>query len=93
MGFSVSYPVKRGDQIYLRYGGHSNGFLFAEYGFVLPLDIQQAHIMNGEITVDPDVEEMFRTSADAEAKQKILEDRNYWGWIAYLYTAYQLICL
>ncbi|KAF8761564.1 Oxidoreductase family, C-terminal alpha/beta domain [Rhizoctonia solani] len=43
MAFSTPGPIKNGDQVYLRYGGHSNAFLFSEYGFVLPLGLQGAY--------------------------------------------------
>jgi hypothetical protein len=79
MAFSTSCPVKCGDQIYLRYGGHSNAFLFVEYGFVLSLRIRNAHITSGEITVDPDIEDMIRSSVNFDVKEQLLKDKSYWG--------------
>ncbi|KAG8693472.1 hypothetical protein FRC11_002879, partial [Ceratobasidium sp. 423] len=85
MAFSTSGHAQKGDQIYLRYGCHSNAFLFSEYGFVLPLDLKNAHIANGEIGVDPDVEELLRGAEDFELKEALLRDRNYWGdWTLYV---------
>ncbi|KAJ1311048.1 hypothetical protein OPQ81_009553 [Rhizoctonia solani] len=79
MAFSTSSPIKEGDQIYLRYGGHSNAFLFSEYGFVLPLDLKKAHITNAEITIDSDVEELLRGAKNFKCKEQLLKDKNYWG--------------
>ncbi|KEP55132.1 RuBisCO LSMT substrate-binding protein [Rhizoctonia solani 123E] len=79
MAFSTSTPVKEGDQIYLRYGPHSNAFLFCEYGFVLPLDVKDARIADGEIVIDSDVEELLRNANDFKLKEELLKDRNYWG--------------
>ncbi|CAE6526766.1 unnamed protein product [Rhizoctonia solani] len=79
MAFSTSTPVKEGDQIYLRYGPHSNAFLFCEYGFVLPLDVKDARIADGEIVIDCDVEELLRNAKDFKLKEELLKDRNYWG--------------
>lgn len=31
-----SVPIKKGQEIYISYGNHSNDFLLAEYGFILP---------------------------------------------------------
>ncbi|KAF8741349.1 Oxidoreductase family, C-terminal alpha/beta domain, partial [Rhizoctonia solani] len=79
MAFSTLGPMKNGDQVYLRYGGHSNAFLFSEYGFVLPLGLQGAHITDGEIVIDPDLEEQFEGAKNSQLKQELLRDRNYWG--------------
>jgi len=36
-GYNISTPVKikRGEEVYISYGNHSNDFLLAEYGFIL----------------------------------------------------------
>ncbi|CAE6449742.1 unnamed protein product [Rhizoctonia solani] len=78
MAFSASGPINKGDQIYLRYGGHPGAFLFSEYGFVLPLGLKDTHITDGEIVVDFDVEELFRCAQDFKLKEELLKDRNYW---------------
>ncbi|CAE6521978.1 unnamed protein product [Rhizoctonia solani] len=79
MAFSTLGPVQKGDQIYLRYGYHSNAFLFSEYGFVSPLDLKDMHIANGETAVDPDIEELIRGAKEFELKEELLRGRNYWG--------------
>jgi len=33
---TTSAPVKKGEEIYISYGNHSNDFLLTEYGFILP---------------------------------------------------------
>lgn len=37
-GYNIrsSSPIKKGQEIYISYGNHSNDFLLAEYGFILP---------------------------------------------------------
>jgi hypothetical protein len=79
MAFSTSSSIKKGDQIYLRYGSHSNAFLFSEYGFVLPLGLEGAHITDGEVVIDPDVEELLLGTKDYKLKEDLLKDRSYWG--------------
>ncbi|KAH7344599.1 hypothetical protein B0J17DRAFT_636045 [Rhizoctonia solani] len=79
MAFSTSGPVNEGDQIYLRYGGHSSAFLFSEYGFVLHPGRKDTHMIDGEIVVDFDVEELLRGAKDFKLKEELLKDRNYWG--------------
>jgi len=32
---SASHPIKKGSEVYISYGNHSNDFLLAEYGFLL----------------------------------------------------------
>lgn len=81
-------PMKMGDQLYLRYGPHSNATLFAEYGFVLPkfahgnsvadvgdLDMHQNY---GQVLVDDIIEEMFEKSGRSWMKE-MLQEWNYWG--------------
>ncbi|KAG8743124.1 hypothetical protein FRC12_015126 [Ceratobasidium sp. 428] len=79
MAFSSSTHLRPGDEIYLRYGGHSNALLFAEYGFVLPASTGDAHAINAEVSIDSDVEELLKSCEDYEAKAQLLKDRNYWG--------------
>ncbi|CUA73864.1 hypothetical protein RSOLAG22IIIB_01385 [Rhizoctonia solani] len=79
MTFLTSTPIKEGNQIFLRYGPHSNAFLFSEYGFVLPLNIEDTHLTDGEILIDPDMEELLRKTKDFMPKEELLKDRNYWG--------------
>ncbi|KAG8748505.1 hypothetical protein FRC10_003638 [Ceratobasidium sp. 414] len=79
MAFSSSTYLQPGDEVYLRYGGHSNTVLFTEYGFVLLPNTGDMHTTNGEISIDADVEELLRSCQDYEAKTQLLKDRNYWG--------------
>ncbi|KAG9103928.1 hypothetical protein FRC06_006873 [Ceratobasidium sp. 370] len=84
MTFSSSTYLRPGDEVYLRYGGHSNTVLFAEYGFVLPADAENMRTSDGEISIDSDVEELLRSCQEYETKAQLLKDRNYWGdWTLY----------
>lgn len=60
------------EEIHLLYGCHSNEVLFSEYGFV-------DHEAPNEIAVDAEMESLFHTSKDGEAKKAVLETRGYWG--------------
>ncbi|KAG9128163.1 hypothetical protein FRC07_003992 [Ceratobasidium sp. 392] len=81
MAFSSSTHLKPGDEVHLRYGGHSNAVLFTEYGFVLPIDTRNAHTINGEMSIDFDVEELFKLCQDHATKSQLLKDWNYWGYV------------
>ncbi|QRV91093.1 RuBisCO LSMT substrate-binding protein [Ceratobasidium sp. AG-Ba] len=78
MAFSSSVALQPGDEIYLRYGGHSNAALFTEYGFVLAL-AEKAHTFNGEVLIDCYVEDLLRSRENHTQKCQLLKDRNYWG--------------
>jgi hypothetical protein len=78
MAFSSAIALRPGDEVYLRYGAHSNAMLFAEYGFVVPFNRDNAHMVDGEITIDPDIEELLQSSGHAEEKIQLLKARNYW---------------
>jgi hypothetical protein len=91
MAFSSASSLQPGDQVYLRYGGHSNAVLFTEYGFVLSPNSKDTHTLDGEITIDPDVEEMLRTCEDYEAKVQLLKDRNYLRWVASVLITWTLL--
>lgn len=78
MAFSSAVALRAGDEVYLRYGAHSNTVLFTEYGFVIPFNRDNTHITNGEISIDHDVEELFRSSRHSEKKIQLLKDRSYW---------------
>ncbi len=55
-GFKISSDrvYERDDEIYISYGSHSNDFLLAEYGFILPGnkwdEIQLDHILLAELS-------------------------------------------
>jgi hypothetical protein len=72
---SPSVPLKQGDQLFLRYGPHSNEVLFTEYGFVAVWPDEE-----GEISVDDIVEALFlRDEVSGDWKKSSLENWNYWG--------------
>ncbi|KDQ14019.1 hypothetical protein BOTBODRAFT_33134 [Botryobasidium botryosum FD-172 SS1] len=85
-------PMKKGDQLYLRYGPHSNATLFAEYGFVLSKftcadgtggDDPDVHQNYGQVVLDDIIEDMFETSGRSWMKE-MLQEWNYWGdWCIY----------
>ena len=91
--------VEAGQQLYLRYGGHSNRTLFAEYGFVNqfgPEAIPRGDF-RGEVDVQDIVEECIRTlkpryggRREASAYQRwvmdTLEEEGYWGYYRRVYT-------
>ncbi|KAF8605173.1 SET domain-containing protein [Ceratobasidium sp. AG-I] len=78
MAFSSAIMLRLDDEVYLRYGAHSNAVLFSEYGFVIPFNRDNTHIVDGEILIDPDVEELLQSSEYSEQKIQLLKDRNYW---------------
>ena len=78
MAFSSAITLRPGDEVYLRYGAHSNAVLFSEYGFVIPFNRDNMHIVDGEILIDSDVEELLQSSKNSEQKIQLLKDRNYW---------------
>jgi hypothetical protein len=88
MAFSSSISLNPGDQVYLRYGGHSNAVLFTEYGFVLSPNTKDTHTLNGEITIDSDIEDLFGSCEDDIAKIQLLKDRNYWRWVPSAYLSF-----
>ncbi|QRW05180.1 SET domain-containing protein [Ceratobasidium sp. AG-Ba] len=96
MAFSSAVALQPGDEIYLRYGGHSNAALFTEYGFVLAL-AEKAHTFNGEVLIDCYVEDLLRSRENYAQKCQLLKDRNYWGdWTLHVedgvgYPSYRLL--
>lgn len=67
------HSVKIGDELFLKYGSHSNATLFTEYGFVLSRqDI--------EVEVTELVEELFNKRGAVGAWMKeVLTNEGYWG--------------
>lgn len=68
--------LKKGDQVYLKYGDHSNRFLFRHYGFVCT---------DPEMERSVDVDDIFESSLLSQRSLKIwdvirdlLQDRGYW---------------
>ncbi|KAJ8463164.1 hypothetical protein ONZ51_g10435 [Trametes cubensis] len=99
--------VSQGRELLLKYGAHSNRFLFSEYGFVTrfrPSDISSGSF-EGEVDVQEFVEEMIDKAGPIKTVIKFtLEDSGYWGdWTLHsaprpahpswrLITALRLIC-
>ncbi|KAH6724575.1 putative SET domain-containing protein [Leptodontidium sp. 2 PMI_412] len=71
-GYSITtpIPIKKGEEVYISYGNHSNDFLLAEYGFILAGDTNQWD----EVELDAYV--MNLLSAD---KKEILEEEGFLG--------------
>ncbi|KID89344.1 SET domain protein [Metarhizium guizhouense ARSEF 977] len=67
---TTTHPVEQGDELFIRYGSHSNDFLLVEYGFTLP------GAMNpwDEICLDDHLCPLFTKRQKAE-----LEDTGFWG--------------
>ncbi|KAK0127103.1 hypothetical protein ONS96_006661 [Cadophora gregata f. sp. sojae] len=77
VGFSVdgytvtsSVPIKKGEEIYISYGHHSNDFLLTEYGFILAGDA------NKWDEVDLDAYVLGLLNAD---KKEILKEEGFLG--------------
>lgn len=90
---SSTHALHAGQEINLRYGGHANRTLFAEYGFVnlwVEGDVGKVAV-DGEVDVQNLVEGILRrgdASAAAWTKQ-VLEDYGYWGYIILLECIYR----
>jgi hypothetical protein len=80
---SPNLPSHKGDELFLRYGAHTNQFLFVEYGFVNPaplsLDSSQENTY-GSIDISADVEGLFCSLGSVgEQMRAALEEEGYWG--------------
>ncbi|KAJ4487977.1 SET domain-containing protein [Lentinula aciculospora] len=72
-------PIDADCELYLKYGGHCNRVLFAEYGFVLPLDLIPKDERVLEVNVDDIVETLFLEKGETGAWMKdVLVLENYW---------------
>ena len=68
--------MKKGDEVYLRYGPHSNITLFTEYGFV-----DRDSKNGGQADVQDILETLFRhKGTTGEIMKATLESANYWGY-------------
>ncbi|KAH6918599.1 hypothetical protein BKA70DRAFT_1457475, partial [Coprinopsis sp. MPI-PUGE-AT-0042] len=93
---------REGDELFLRYGSHTNQFLFAEYGFVNPAPPASTSAGDGtygSINISPDIEDLFHARGCVGRRMKaVLEDEGYWGsWTMHLapgpaHPDYRLIC-
>lgn len=94
--------IEEGQQLFLRYGGHSNRTLFAEYGFVNRFKLQS--IMHGQFRGEVDVQDLVeeyllalkpiesglgsrRVSSNLEQwLTSTLQEEGYWGYYCCVYT-------
>jgi len=79
---SADGSIAQGQQLFLRYGGHSNRTLFVEYGFVnafSPDDIATG-VFRGEVDVQDFVEKMFSANVAGSWLKTVLEEEGYWGY-------------
>ncbi|KAK0210734.1 hypothetical protein DFS33DRAFT_1495053 [Desarmillaria ectypa] len=73
------------EEIFLKYGAHSNQTLFVEYGFVLPISSEALSCgeVDGEVDIFEFVEPLFTNNASY--LQELLDRENYWGnWTLHL---------
>lgn len=66
--FSADRKIRKGDEIYISYGNHSNDFLLAEYGFVLDDNRWD------EVPLDNVLLTLF-----SDEQKAILQEENFWG--------------
>lgn len=67
---TTTTPVKQGDELFIRYGSHSNDFLLVEYGFTLPGSLNPWD----EICLDDYLCPLFTKKQRME-----LEEIGFWG--------------
>ena len=75
-------PKKAGDELYLRYGFHTNQFLFVEYGFGNP--VSEKGVLSGEeqasVDITPVIEEWFTNRGEVgQWMRERLVEEGYWG--------------
>jgi hypothetical protein len=80
---SSETPIRKDDELFLRYGGHANRTLFIEYGFVKLWkegDCRNGSF-SGEVDVQNIVEELFSSKGSiGQSMKKLLEEVGYWGY-------------
>lgn len=71
-GFTITTSVAadQGDEMFIRYGSHSNDFLLVEYGFTLPRGLNTFD----EVCLDP-----YLTPRFSPAQRDVLQGRGFWG--------------
>jgi hypothetical protein len=78
IGFQLHAPLRLQPSVtpFLQYGGHSDGFLLAEYGFVAYGGNEWNEVWLGE-----EVEALFEKlpAREKEKKRELLENEGYWG--------------
>ncbi|KAL2075934.1 hypothetical protein VTL71DRAFT_877 [Oculimacula yallundae] len=67
---TTSTPIKKGEEVYISYGNHSNDFLLAEYGFILSGDTNQWD----EVELDSYVLDLLTAE-----KKGLLEEEGFLG--------------
>lgn len=80
---SSQTPIRQDEELFLRYGGHSNRTLFVEYGFINQWETGQCYKGDfaGEVDLQDVVEQLFeKMSRRADLAKEILEDEGYWGY-------------
>ncbi|PBK78128.1 SET domain-containing protein [Armillaria solidipes] len=73
------------EEIFLKYGAHSNQTLFVEYGFVLPISSES--LVCGEVDGEVDVFDFVDSLLTNKGNhlQELLDRENYWGdWTLHL---------
>lgn len=77
--------LKKDDEVFLKYGYHSNSVLFSEYGFVMQ---PEERGVEGEVCVDDILEPMFEKPGEwmkealknhGEWMKETLKKHKYWG--------------
>lgn len=73
-----------GEEIFLRYGMHSNSTLFTEYGFVNMVDWSDLpEDFSAEVDMDNYVVPLFEQKGEVGLWMKnLLEEEGYWGYYA-----------
>lgn len=70
------------EELYLKYGSHTNTTLFTEYGFVneIPQEMASWEHFQGEVDVQTLIEPLFeRRGKVGQWMREILEAEGYWG--------------
>ncbi|KAG5924200.1 hypothetical protein E4U61_001339 [Claviceps capensis] len=67
---TTTRACQRGEELFIRYGSHSNDFLLVEYGFTLPSGLNKWD----ELCLDPYMCPLFTAP-----QKQTLEDAGFWG--------------
>jgi len=70
-------PLKEGDEVFLKYGAHSNITLFTEYGFI-EKDSQDG----GQVDIQDYMESLFDNISElGDWMKEELHLNHYWGYV------------